>query len=276
MTETYKYAAEIINTADALLIGAGAGIGVDSGLPDFRGSEGFWKAYPPIAKLGIRFEEMANPEWFEKKPRLAWAFYGHRYNLYKSIIPHKGFKLLLDIGEFMRYKYFIYTSNVDGQFQKAGFDNAKIDEIHGSINYLQCSKNCQDDIWLADFDKILIDEEKFEAVGDLPTCPHCGAIARPNILMFGDWGWNGRRSNQQSMKFQNWLQELQNANANLAIIELGAGTAIPSIRHNSQYLVKDMNAKLIRINPRDTYVPKGQISIPTGALEGMENINEHL
>ena len=55
---------DVLSGAKSLLIGAGAGMGVDSGLPDFRGSEGFWKAYPPLAKLGIRFEEMANPRWF--------------------------------------------------------------------------------------------------------------------------------------------------------------------------------------------------------------------
>ncbi len=56
-----KRAAEAINAADALLVTAGAGMGVDSGLPDFRGSQGFWRAYPAIAKLGLSFEEMASP-----------------------------------------------------------------------------------------------------------------------------------------------------------------------------------------------------------------------
>ena len=63
-----------LNSSKSLLIGAGAGIGVDSGLPDFRGQDGFWKAYPPLAKLGIRFEEMANPRWFHDDPHLAWGF----------------------------------------------------------------------------------------------------------------------------------------------------------------------------------------------------------
>ena len=61
-----RSAAEAIATADALLIGAGAGMGVDSGLPDFRGDEGFWKAYPPLKKLGISFYEMADPIWFHR------------------------------------------------------------------------------------------------------------------------------------------------------------------------------------------------------------------
>ena len=276
MENIYKQTAEIIKNSDALLIGAGAGIGVDSGLPDFRGTEGFWKAYPPIAKLGIRFEEMANPHWFEKKPELAWAFYGHRFNLYKETIPHKGFEHLLNIAKSMKNSYFVYTSNVDGQFQKAGFDANKIDEIHGSINHLQCTIPCQNDIWKADFEKISIDNKKFEALDPLPSCPHCNALARPNILMFGDWHWNSNRSTKQSQKFYNWINKLKNTKAKLVIIELGAGTAVPSIRLKSQSLVREMNARLIRINPRDFNVPNEQISIPVGSLEGMEKITKYL
>jgi len=59
-----KRSVEVIRAAGALMIAAGAGMGVDSGLPDFRGTEGFWKAYPVIAKLGLQFEEMAQPIWF--------------------------------------------------------------------------------------------------------------------------------------------------------------------------------------------------------------------
>ncbi len=57
-------AAEAIKAADALLVTAGAGMGADSGLPDFRGTQGFWRAYPIIAKLGLSFEEMTKPGWF--------------------------------------------------------------------------------------------------------------------------------------------------------------------------------------------------------------------
>src|SRR5262249_60236034 len=69
-------AAEVVRRADALLIGAGAGMGVDSGLPDFRGAHGFWRAYPPYQKLGLNFVELANPCWFRDDPELAWGFYG--------------------------------------------------------------------------------------------------------------------------------------------------------------------------------------------------------
>jgi len=82
----------ILQKADAVFITAGAGMGVDSGLPDFRGVEGFWHAYPKARELGLRFEEMANPEWFEADPHLAWAFYGDRLHLYRDTVPHRGFE----------------------------------------------------------------------------------------------------------------------------------------------------------------------------------------
>jgi NAD-dependent SIR2 family protein deacetylase len=84
MTDDFKPATEAIKNADALFITAGAGMGVDSGLPDFRGNEGFWKAYPAVAKLGLRFSAMANPRWFQTDPHLAWAFYGRRRQLYRN------------------------------------------------------------------------------------------------------------------------------------------------------------------------------------------------
>src|SRR5690242_9149572 len=67
-----QQAACAVASADALLIAAGAGMGVDSGLPDFRGDHGFWRAYPPYQKLGLRFTTLANPQWFTRDPALAW------------------------------------------------------------------------------------------------------------------------------------------------------------------------------------------------------------
>ncbi len=95
---TIDRAAEAISRAQALLITAGAGIGVDSGLPDFRGNEGFWRAYPPLQRLGISFYDMANPMWFKRDPELAWGFYGHRLELYRSTEPHEGFRRSSRVG----------------------------------------------------------------------------------------------------------------------------------------------------------------------------------
>ena len=95
----FQKAAELISNSHCLLITAGAGMGVDSGLPDFRGDKGFWKAYPPYEKLNLDFYDLANPQWFIDNPRLAWGFYGHRLNSYKTTQPHQGFEELLSIAQ---------------------------------------------------------------------------------------------------------------------------------------------------------------------------------
>jgi len=120
MMEFIEKAKEAIKEADVILITAGAGMSVDSGLPDFRGKEGFWRAYPYAKKLGVSFEELANPRWFIQNPEIGWAFYGHRYLMYKNTQPHEGYKLLLKLAK-SKKGYYVYTSNVDGHFEKSGF-----------------------------------------------------------------------------------------------------------------------------------------------------------
>ncbi len=278
MENSFKKAAQAIKNADALIITTGAGMGVDSGLPDFRGNSGFWKEYPTISHLGISFSEMANPRWFDENPKLAWAFYGHRYNLYNETIPHKGFNLLLETGQSKHYGYFAFTSNVDGQFQQAGYSDKYIEEVHGSINHLQCSTPCTSEIWKATNLNIKIDKQLFEAKKPFPKCPKCGAIARPNILMFGDWSWVSQRSSEQNNNFNKWLNILKKESAKPVIIEIGAGRAVPTVRIKSERLSEDFNTTLIRINPRDYQAPESinGIEIKTGAFEGIEKIFEFI
>jgi|WetSurMetagenome_2_1015567.scaffolds.fasta_scaffold01060_9 NAD-dependent SIR2 family protein deacetylase len=271
--ENIKQAARVLHDAEAVLITAGAGMGVDSGLPDFRGKEGFWKAYPPLAKLGKSFVEMANPEWFYSNPKLAWAFYGHRLNLYRKTIPHSGFDQLLEIVDRKPGGYFVFTSNVDGHFQKAGYEEARIEECHGSIHYLQCTGPCGRDIWDAGKLQVPVDEEVFEALEPLPRCIKCGGMARPNILMFGDWSWNGARSQDQGERLALWLKSVAADGMRPAIVEMGAGTAVATVRWKSEQAARRTNGVLIRINPRDTMIPSGpHLALPLGAAEAMAAI----
>ncbi len=269
MTENIKKAKQLLEEADAIFITAGAGMGVDSGLPDFRGVEGFWQAYPKAKELGLKFEEMANPEWFESDPQLAWAFYGHRLHLYRETVPHEGFKMLLNLSNTKKYGSFIFTSNVDGQFQKAGFKEDAIMECHGTIHELQCLDNCQGMLWFSE-DTFIEIEEGFKAKEPLPSCSFCGAMARPNILMFGDYGWEYARTDGQRERLVKWMDKLEAEGARLAIVEIGAGTAVPTVRNTSEQIAKRFNVPLIRINPRESFDAK--IELPMGALEALQKI----
>jgi hypothetical protein len=149
MTDDIAAAAQFIAAADGILVTAGAGMGVDSGLPDFRGDTGFWQAYPALARSRVGFSEIATPARFYTTPQVSWGFYGHRLQLYRETVPHAGFAILREIADRMPQGGFVFTSNVDGQFQKAGGDPDRVVEYHGTIHQLQCLNRCTDAILFA-------------------------------------------------------------------------------------------------------------------------------
>ncbi len=267
-------AAEAIAKADALMIGAGAGMGVDSGLPDFRGSAGFWRAYPAYARLNLDFAAMANPRWFRDDPALAWGFYGHRLALYRQTRPHPGFAILRRWGDRMSRGAFAFTSNVDGQFQRAGFGPDRVAEVHGAIGRLQCTGDCGIEPFPAEGVEVRIDEATMRAIEPLPRCGRCGSLARPNILMFGDLDWDSSPTDAQLAHLQAWLGCL--GKGRLVVIECGAGTAIPTIRRSCEALATRMRGILVRINPREPEVSPGQVALPLGALDALRAIDEWL
>ncbi len=83
----------------------------------------------------------------------------------------------------------------------------------------------------------------------LPDCPNCGRLARPNVLMFGDWSWQPQRSQEQAARLRAWLEAIEGNE--LAIVECGAGTAVPSVRRMAERLLERPATRLIRINARE-------------------------
>lgn len=266
-------AAELIAQADALIVAAGAGMGVDSGLPDFRGREGFWRAYPALGRAGLDFASVASPHTFERDPALAWGFYGHRLALYRGTVPHAGFALLKQWGRHLPHGLAVFTSNVDGQFQRAGFDDVPLHECHGSLHWLQCLRGCGEPPWPADGLTPDIDEAACRWRGELPACPGCGGLARPNLLMFGDWGWNATRYDAQDSRLASWLARVERP----VVVEIGAGTAVPSVRHFSQQVVTAHGGLILRINVREPAVAASLgLGLASGALQALTALDERL
>jgi len=243
-------------------------MGVDSGLPDFRGDAGFWKAYPPFAQLGLRFVDLASPRWFADDPELAWGFYGHRLGLYRATAPHGGFATLLTWARRMARGAFVFTSNVDGHFQRAGFDPLRVVECHGAIETSQCATPCGSELFPSS--AVTVDPARFRAARPLPACPRCGGLARPNVLMFGDGSWIGDRTDEQHARFQAWLAGLAPASARLVVLELGAGTGVPTVRLTSESIARRLGATLVRVNVREADAPPGAIALEMGALAAIE------
>jgi hypothetical protein len=156
-------------------------------------------------------------------------------------------------------------------------------ECHGSINYLQPFDNRLDKhVWPAaeTLKDLRVNADTFLAEGELPTCPPeagsaAGSLARPNILMFGDWGWDESRTAAQEASLHNFLEALPRE-ARLVVVEVGAGVAIPTVRHTSEGYLDDFpNARLLRIN---LAAPKGPtpntVSIPVGGKLALTMLDE--
>lgn len=258
----YDKAAALLMQADSLLITAGAGMSIDSGMPDFRGEQGFWRAYPAMGRYGLNFYEIASPRAFRERPELAWGFYGHRLQLYRRTAPHAGFAILRDMAGSMPHGGFVFTSNVDGHFQKAGFSAVQVAECHGSIHTLQCLDGCGNAPWPAQSIDPQVDSDSCLLLSALPRCPACQGLARPNILMFSDGGWDGDAVERQLQRLDRWLARASRT----VVLEIGAGTAIPTVRRFGEQL----GAPLIRLNPDESAVVRaGDVGLAVPALSGL-------
>ncbi len=272
VSEGCRIAAGAIAGAGSIVVTAGAGMGVDSGLPDFRGDKGFWNAYPMYERLGLSFVEAANPSHFERDPEFGWGFYGHRANLYRRTRPHRGFGILLRWIERYGLDHFVVTSNVDGQFQKAGFSEERVLEVHGSIHHLQCLSPCAGSIW-PNLEEIPVDPDTMRALR-VPRCGRCRGVARPNVLMFGDFSWLSFRTDEQERRFATFLEE--NSDRRIVVVEMGAGTSIPTIRHLSERIGMRRGATVVRINPREPWIDEPHLPISEGAQAALEEIEAFL
>lgn len=114
-----------------------------------------------------------------------------------------------------------------------------------------------------------VDDNTCRLTSDLPHCPHCGKLARPNILMFGDWGWVEQRTVQQQARLDTWRRGVNK----LVVVELGAGIHIPTVR----WFGETLGVPLIRINPDEAEVGSARgVSLPSGALAALTAIDAGL
>ena len=258
----------LLQAADAMVINTGAGMGVDSGLTDYRGTGGQWGNVE--SETGESVFDIMNPKSLIEKPDYIWKLFAKRIREYVKTEPHQGFFILKKWIEQFQLDYFITTSNVDGHFQKVGFDESKIRELHGSIFHFQCSVPCGKDIWKMNFDLQQLDKEL--SSGKYPTCPHCGQMARPNIYMFRDNTFLFDRDNEQKQKFNQFLD--RNYGKSIVVFEIGSGPHVQSIRKNTRMLGLKYNAKIVRINPKDYKIKAPHIGIDMGALEALTQIDQ--
>ncbi|MCY9861309.1 hypothetical protein OTK49_02110 [Vibrio coralliirubri] len=242
-------AKKIIKNADALIVYAGAGMSASGGAPTFRGDEGFWKAFPPYARLGLNFQQMACPQTFDSDLELALGFYGYRMNLYNKLVPHAGYQAIKSLFDSKKLGGLFVTSNVDGHALRAGIDI--VHEEHGSICHWQCTNlTCSQINGLIKPPMIEVDEASMKASLNGGHYCGCGKPLRPNILMFWDAYFNESREIQQSKVADKFIYSLLDRKVipNIAVIEIGAGEAIATMRAKASETASNFFTKVIRIN----------------------------
>ena len=248
----------------------------DNGFGTFRGpNAGVW---PPLERRGLAFPDMSNPRWFEEDPRFVWAFWKFRMDLYSSAQPHEGYHILKQWGQTKRLGMFSFTSNVDGHWLRVG--GVPTYECHGTINYLQCCEPCsENDVFPTDFEAISKSLSFPSGVddrvdGDLPLCPLCGALARPNVLMFGDWSYVSTLNAEQRKQFDGFLARSEGAKR--CCIEIGAGSAVMTVRHAMQVASRGRSFIRIGFDEETQSSDANRVALKMGALEALQEIDHEL
>jgi NAD-dependent SIR2 family protein deacetylase len=258
-------AIDLIKQADAIAIFAGAGMSVDSGLNPFRGKDGLWSKSISMEGKSFNHLDLMSHQAFIETPLEAWEFIINLKEKYEKTKPHEGYYKLLDL--INAKEHFIVTSNIDEHFLKAGFDENRIFECHGSINYMQCLDILEREVWLTPDIK-----SKNIEPNNIPTCPNCGSRCRPNVLLFGDWFWIPIRSTHQQIRYINWCKEIKENKKRIVAIEIGAGKTIRTIRNAAESFASN-NHPLIRVNPFDFEIKKSNhISIQMNAKDFLMSV----
>jgi NAD-dependent deacetylase len=159
--------AELIRTHQSCVVLTGAGISTESGIPDFRSPTGIWAQYDPM--------EYATISAFRRDPVKVWEFYALRFRVLTEAEPNSGHIALAEL-ERRGVVRAVVTQNIDGLHQRAGSE--RVVEVHGSIRTASCVA-CGEQVPL---------EEVIAALeyAPAPACPSCGAILKPDVVMFGE------------------------------------------------------------------------------------------
>jgi len=265
----YEQIAHSLSESEVLILLTGAGMSADSGIPTYRGENAAWGNVEG-EREGAIFDIM-NPAYLEAHPVYMWQRFGRRIHFFDEIVPHVGHDIILKWIQKYHLDYFCVTSNIDAQLQKSGFLEENIFELHGNIYRSQCSVPCNDAVWdtVIDFDV----HNPILSPNRLPNCPRCGALARPNCLIFRDKQFVKSVLDKQRQKWYSFLEHTKDKK--ILVFEIGAGTHLPTIRSYTKNLVAKNTVLGIRINPQDFEIEMPHIGVRENALKAILTIDDY-
>ncbi len=239
----HDHLAIILDTAAVgegrIVVLTGAGISAESGIPTFRGEEGYWVAN----SRHYRPQELATLAAFENDPEVVWPWYLFRRSTCRSAHPNPGHLALVQLEEAFGDRFVLVTQNVDGLHLRAGNSLERTYQIHGNIDYMRCSKECSGALievpeGLEPWNR---GDRLEDAHRELLRCPACGALTRPHVLWFDECYDEAR------YRFQSSLASVLDAELLLVIGTAGA-TNLPT---QMARLAAQRSVPIIDINPAD-------------------------
>jgi len=162
----------------------GAGISAESGIPTFRGAEGYWT----IGSTEYHPQELATQAAFRRMPWGVWAWYLYRRGVCHRAAPNPAHAALARADAALGDRVRLVTQNVDGLHRRAGSSAARTYEIHGNLDLMRCARDCCLDRWPlpAAAPELEKGAEVPEAARAVLVCPRCGGMARPHVLWFDE------------------------------------------------------------------------------------------
>ncbi len=268
-SDKIKTAREKLDAVDAVVIGAGAGLSAAAGL-DYSGP-GFKKEFADyIERYG--FPDLYSSSFYEfPTEEERWARWARHID-YARFRPG-AFPLYRDLLELVKDRnYFVITTNVDGQFRKAGFEADKIFEVQGDYGLMQCATGCHPKVYS---DKEAV-KEILEHSHDLtvdpkyvPVCPVCGGPmdvhVRKNGFFVEDEDWH-----RAAERYEEFMQRYA-ATKKIVLLELGIGYNTPAIIRYpfEQITYRNPNATIIRLNSE---YPQGPAETASRTISFTENM----
>ncbi|MEZ6187267.1 MAG: Sir2 family NAD-dependent protein deacetylase [Planctomycetota bacterium] len=240
--DSIERAAERLAAAQRLLVATAAGMSAESGIPVYRrpGSTA-WKNYGAFERLGIKAEDLSCPQALEEQPALAWGFLEWKRRLIAAQEPHPGYAALHRLAA-VAPEAFLQTTNVDGLHLRAGWDPARLHEVHGSLWRLQCLGPCSRRAWEERRVPLLDLDEPTLHARDWPRCPDCGRTARPHALLFADLDYVGDLPAEEARR------AFHDAGPDVMLI-VGESGVIPTHVHDARTLRRLHGTYVINVNP---------------------------
>jgi NAD-dependent SIR2 family protein deacetylase len=271
-TKTYgdniRKAAELIRNADCILVGAGAGLTASGGIY-YGDTELFKRWFPKYYEMGVKnILEMQSIFWSltEENVLSYWGYWArHIQNIRYNTPATRPYLTLLEL--LKDKEYFICSTNVDSQFEKAGFLSEKIFAPQGNYGLFQCSKPCTQDVYdnKEMIDRMINGMENSLKIKeeDIPRCPKCGEFLVPNLRVDDSFVQKPHFFNVKN--YEKFISEAKDKK--LVLLELGVGYNTPGI---IRYPFENISysypfANLIRINMSDagvlTQIEKKSVSV---------------